>query len=220
LASQRPAENLTSLPFLPRPEVPPRRAYQTEGIEGADQLFRMAGSAGVPTRYRGQFVRVASSFPTMADQRRCVHPPGRRKARLASANRAFDVTIRPEGRRPRSVGGGGGRSGRELTAGIARLRSRGGRQARTTTGTGDPGLGLRRGDQALADSGLAGLLAGAADSLGLLAGAADGGLLIRLALLHLAEDAFALHLLLEDAESLVDVVVANEYLQRNRSFGP
>jgi hypothetical protein len=32
-------------------------------------------------------------------------------------------------------------------------------------------------------------------------------------LLRFTEDAFALHLLLQDAERLVDIVVSNEYLQ-------
>src|SRR5712691_13508414 len=38
-------------------------------------------------------------------------------------------------------------------------------------------------------------------------------LLVESSALHLAEDAFALHLLFEDSESLVDIVVANEDLQ-------
>jgi len=44
---------------------------------------------------------------------------------------------------------------------------------------------------------------------------------IRLATLHLTKNALALHLLLEHAESLIDVVVANEYLQNvsNRVAG-
>ena len=37
--------------------------------------------------------------------------------------------------------------------------------------------------------------------------------LIRLAALHLTKNALALYLLLEDPESLIDIVVANEYPQ-------
>ena len=57
-------------------------------------------------------------------------------------------------------------------------------------------------------------LAIAADGLGPLAGALLGGLLIGAAQLHLPEDAFTLHLLLEGLEGLVDVVVADDDLQR------
>jgi hypothetical protein len=58
----------------------------------------------------------------------------------------------------------------------------------------------------------AGELAGAADGLGLLARFADGGFFVSLPQLHLAEDAFALQLLLEDPKGLVDIVVADEDL--------
>jgi hypothetical protein len=47
----------------------------------------------------------------------------------------------------------------------------------------------------------------------LLAGLALGGFFIRLAALHLTKDALALQLLLEDPESLMDIVVANDDLQ-------
>jgi hypothetical protein len=40
-----------------------------------------------------------------------------------------------------------------------------------------------------------------------------GRLLVKSPTLHLAKNAFALHFLLENSQSLVDVVVANEYLQ-------
>src|SRR5215204_956912 len=59
---------------------------------------------------------------------------------------------------------------------------------------------------------LADQLPGAADRLGLLAGPPLGGLLTVAAELHLAKDALALHLLLEGAERLIDVVVADENL--------
>src|ERR1700712_4865581 len=55
-------------------------------------------------------------------------------------------------------------------------------------------------------------LACAADGLCRLAGAALGRLLVMAAELHLAEDAFALHLLLERLERLVDIVVTNKNL--------
>ncbi len=55
-------------------------------------------------------------------------------------------------------------------------------------------------------------LAVAAHRLGFLAGAAFGRFLVVAAELHLAKYAFALHLLLEGAQRLIDVVVANENL--------
>jgi hypothetical protein len=55
-------------------------------------------------------------------------------------------------------------------------------------------------------------LAGAADSLGRLAGAALRRLLVMPAQLHLAENTFPLHLLLERFERLIDVVVTNQNL--------
>src|ERR1041385_2620464 len=72
---------------------------------------------------------------------------------------------------------------------------------------------LRSGDETFALRLLARELAGAAHRLRLLAGRALGRLFIEPPLLHLAEDALALHLLLQDPESLVDVVVAHEHLQ-------
>ena len=77
---------------------------------------------------------------------------------------------------------------------------------------------LRRGDQAFALGALAGQLAGAAHGFRLLAGALFRGLLVSDVALHLAERAFALHLLLQGFQRLIDVVVADENLnQRNLS---
>ena len=56
----------------------------------------------------------------------------------------------------------------------------------------------------------------AADGFGALAGAALGGLLVVTAELHLAEDTFALHLLLQDAQRLIDIVFADENLHFDR----
>src|SRR5918994_1664994 len=75
------------------------------------------------------------------------------------------------------------------------------------------GLRLGSRDQTFADGLLAGGLAIAPDGLGLLAGLSLGGLLIGLPRLHFAEDPFALHLLLENPEGLIDVVVAYQNLQ-------
>jgi hypothetical protein len=69
---------------------------------------------------------------------------------------------------------------------------------------------------ALALHALAHQLAGAADGFGALAGAALGGLLVVTTELHLAEDTFALHLLLQDAERLIDIVFADEDLHCDR----
>src|SRR5205085_9667005 len=65
---------------------------------------------------------------------------------------------------------------------------------------------------ALALHALAQQLAVAAYRFRLFAGAALGGLLVIAPELHLPEHPFALHLLLQGSESLVDIVVANEDL--------
>jgi hypothetical protein len=62
-------------------------------------------------------------------------------------------------------------------------------------------------------------LAGAANGFSLLAGALLGRLLEMIAELHLAEQAFALHLLLERFQGLVDIVVTNDNLQGNLRVG-
>src|SRR5271155_5554035 len=59
---------------------------------------------------------------------------------------------------------------------------------------------------------LAQQLAIATHRLGLLAGAALRGFFVGAAQLHFAEHSLALHLLFEDSEGLVDIVVANEDL--------
>src|SRR4029453_15956925 len=76
-------------------------------------------------------------------------------------------------------------------------------------------------DQAFALRLLPGGLPRASDRFRFLAGLALGRLFIGLTTLHLAKHALALHLLLEGPESLLDIVVANEYLQMfsNRDAG-
>ena len=77
---------------------------------------------------------------------------------------------------------------------------------------------LRGRDQAFALSALAGQLAGATDGFSLLASALFRRLFVVHVPLHLAERAFALHLLLQRLQGLIDVVVADENLnQRNLS---
>jgi hypothetical protein len=67
---------------------------------------------------------------------------------------------------------------------------------------------------------LAGQLAGATDGLGLLAGALFRRLFLVHVALHFTEAAFALHLLLEGFQRLIDVVVADENLNQGYlSFG-
>jgi hypothetical protein len=60
---------------------------------------------------------------------------------------------------------------------------------------------------------LASELAGAADRFSLFPVRFFGRLLIKSSAPHLAKNAFALHFLLKHPQGLVDVVVANEYLQ-------
>jgi hypothetical protein len=68
----------------------------------------------------------------------------------------------------------------------------------------------REDSEAFAIHPLAQKLAGAANGLGLLAGALFRRLLIAAAKLHLTENAFTLHLLLERAQRLIDIVVADQ----------
>jgi len=68
-------------------------------------------------------------------------------------------------------------------------------------------------DEALALRALAGELTGAAHGLGLLARLLLGGLLVVVAELHLAEDTLPLELLLQGAQRLIHIVIANNYLQ-------
>jgi hypothetical protein len=60
---------------------------------------------------------------------------------------------------------------------------------------------------------LASELVGSADRLSSFSVRSFGWLLEKSSALHLAKNAFALHFLLEYPKSLIDVVVANKYLQ-------
>ena len=62
----------------------------------------------------------------------------------------------------------------------------------------------------------AGKLVCTADRLGFLPRPLLRRLLIGAATLHLPEDALTLHFFLERAQRLIDVIVANEYLNQNR----
>src|SRR5690606_23478060 len=92
--------------------------------------------------------------------------------------------------------------------------------ARTTVGSGTGAEGRLRlhRQQAFALQLLARQLAGAAHGFRLFAGFLLGGLLVVAAELHLAENALALHLLLERLEGLIDVVIADENLHAASSF--
>src|SRR6516164_527569 len=82
---------------------------------------------------------------------------------------------------------------------------------RRPTGRSLPPFGHR--DQAFALGLFPGSLARASDGFCLLAGLALRRFFIRLATLHLTKNALALQLLFEGPESLIDIVVANEYPQ-------
>lgn len=75
-----------------------------------------------------------------------------------------------------------------------------------------PAAGAGAGSESFAFEALALELAGAADRLRLLAGALLRRLLVGTAKLHFAEDAFALHFLLQCLQRLIDVVVADDHL--------
>jgi hypothetical protein len=72
---------------------------------------------------------------------------------------------------------------------------------------------FRHGDQTFALGLLPGSLARAPDGFRLLASLALGWFFVRLAALHLTKNALTLHFLFEHPESLIDIVVSNEYLQ-------
>src|SRR5215218_6377142 len=99
------------------------------------------------------------------------------------------------------------------TSGL-RAGSTAGRHAGPTRAAADPRLGFRGRNQPFPDRRLALSFARPAHGFRLLAGFALGGFLVGFARLHLPEDALALHLLFQRPERLIDVVVANEYLQR------
>jgi hypothetical protein len=75
-------------------------------------------------------------------------------------------------------------------------------------------LFFRRGDQPVSYRLLAGKFAGAPRGIGFFSCRLLGRLLITATPLHLAEHAFPLHFLLQNAKSLIDVVIADEYLHR------
>ena len=79
---------------------------------------------------------------------------------------------------------------------------------------------FRHGDQAFALRQFPGGLARTSDGFRLLAGLALGRFFVRLAVPNLAKNALALHLLFEDPKSLIDIVVANEYLQNVSNLLP
>src|SRR4029079_14439550 len=85
-----------------------------------------------------------------------------------------------------------------------------------SAGPGD-GLGLHR-QQPFALQPLAGELARTANGCSLFARLLLGGFFVMAAELHLAENALALHLLLERLEGLIDIVVADENLQTDVPF--
>jgi hypothetical protein len=99
--------------------------------------------------------------------------------------------------------------------------SRSNRSLATGTGSGatrSDRTGRSSWQTALALSALASQLAGAAYGLGLLASLLLRGLLVIIAQLHFAEDTFALQLLLQCAQRLVNIVIANDYLQRSNAL--
>jgi ABC-type multidrug transport system fused ATPase/permease subunit len=73
--------------------------------------------------------------------------------------------------------------------------------------------------QAFALQLLAGELARTAHRFSLFASLLLGGFFVMTAELHLAENPLALHLLLQRLEGLIDIVIADEYLQAASSFG-
>lgn len=81
-----------------------------------------------------------------------------------------------------------------------------------------PAARARLGDQAFALRLLARGLAGAADGLACFPRSFLGRFLVSPAALHLAEKAFALKLLFQDPEGLIDIVIADGNLQGTSPF--
>src|SRR5262245_44563626 len=118
--------------------------------------------------------------------------------------------------RPISQNSGAGRTARASTrlriaAEMNRSEAGAARTARRTGAGPGGGLRLHR-QETLTLHTLARELARPADRFRLFAGLLFGGLFVVTAELHLAENALALHLLLQRLEGLVDIVVANENL--------
>src|SRR5437763_10683672 len=137
--------------------------------------------------------------------------------RIAEKQTARRVT--PRRRNPtllRSARAAAETSTAATTAEAARPRARTAR-AGPSTGAAHHGLWLA-GKQAFALHLLAREFARATDRFRPFTRLFLGGLFIMAAKLHFAENALALHLLLERLESLVDVVVSDENLQKISSF--
>src|SRR5262245_48465535 len=98
-----------------------------------------------------------------------------------------------------------------IAAEMNRSEARATRPARGTGAGARGGLRLHR-QETLALHALARELARPANRFRLFAGLLFGGLFVVAAELHLAENALALHLLLQRLEGLVDIVVADENL--------
>jgi hypothetical protein len=91
---------------------------------------------------------------------------------------------------------------------------------RRTTWAAELGFDLlfRCGDQSLTNGLLAAGFAGATYRFAFLACRLGGRLFVKTTPLHFTKDPLTLHLLLQDAESLVDIVVADKDLQKTNSF--
>src|SRR5262249_40811980 len=98
-----------------------------------------------------------------------------------------------------------------MTGARQRIRRRSGRNIKDAPSL-EFGTRTSRASEAFAFHPLAGQLARPADRLRLLPRLALGGLLVAAAELHFAEQALALHLLLERLQGLVDIVVADDDL--------
>ena len=93
-------------------------------------------------------------------------------------------------------------------------RSAGAREWRPPGGSaGRHLLSFGSGDKSFALGLLARELAGSPDCFALFPGRLFGGLLVKSPAFHFAKHTFALHLLLEHTERLIDIVVADEDLQ-------
>src|SRR3954453_19380615 len=141
--------------------------------------------------------------------------PARRRSDSASARIASRGLARPAGARSGAAAAAAAKAARPRSAARTGAAAE---AARPAAPAGLVNLALRHRQEAFALGFLARRLSGPPDRLGPLAGLALGGLLVGAALLHLPEDALALHPLLEDAQGLVDVVVTNEHLQSRYPF--
>src|ERR1700674_5833398 len=131
--------------------------------------------------------------------------PAARSPRKLDCVRRPEMTVTPIKPQYRGIG--------IASSHLARGCRRNGKRAASRRSAGQNLPSSRSRDQPFALRFLAGGLAGPADRFAFLPCRLFRWFLVKSSTLHLTEDAISLHLLFEDPQSLIDVVIADEYLQ-------